>query len=150
MCLNKSSQPIKFIILFMVISCQGNYVNSVSPAHQKAQGSGMPHLTKAQIFFTPAWTKHLIVTHLSMGLLLDLLAQKENTVHHFYFSLINHLACTKVNYKWMVTYSSEPLESSSAQASPPAVLCALMLSQKDWHGNSFLKKSSHWHKVVLC
>lgn len=48
---SKSAQPIKFIILFRVISCQGNYVNSVSLTQQAAPGAEKPGLTKAQKTF---------------------------------------------------------------------------------------------------
>lgn len=55
MCLNKSTQPIKFTILFMVIGCgdQGNYVNSVSSAHPESHGAEKTGSQRPR-FFIPA------------------------------------------------------------------------------------------------
>lgn len=39
MCLDESAQSIKFIILLMVICCQGNYVNPISLAQPQAHGA---------------------------------------------------------------------------------------------------------------
>lgn len=69
MCLNKNTQPIKFTVPSMVISCQGNYINSVSLAHKEAHGAGKPHLTKAQLLY-PSWSptfNNNLSTHGSPG-----------------------------------------------------------------------------------
>lgn len=52
MCLNNSAQPIKFVILFMVISCQGNFVNPVSLAPQEVHNANKPSLTKPPFFLS--------------------------------------------------------------------------------------------------
>lgn len=153
MCLNKSAQPIKLIILFMAIGCQGNYVNSVSPAHQGAHGAEKSYLTKAQVcfFFNLSLNQTFhnnIYTHGSP--FRHVCTEGKHCISFFFFSLKNYLACTEVNYKWVVTYSLDPLESSSTQAVPLVVLHALMLSEKNWRWNLFLKMSPYWHRVTRC
>lgn len=51
MCLSISAQPIKFIVLFMVISCQGNFVNSVRLVPQEVHSANKPSLAKDHFFF---------------------------------------------------------------------------------------------------
>lgn len=51
MCLSISAQPIKFIVLFMVISCQENFVNSVRLVSQEVHSANKPSLAKDQTFF---------------------------------------------------------------------------------------------------
>lgn len=54
MCLSISAQPIKFIVLFMVISCQGNFVNSVRLVPQEVHSANKPSLAKDHFFFYPS------------------------------------------------------------------------------------------------
>lgn len=150
MCLNKSAQPIKLTIVFKVIGCQANYVNSVSSAHQEAHGAEKPDLQRPRFFnlsLNQTFNHNISIHGSPFG---HFCTGGKHCTSFFFFSLKNYLACTKVNYKWVVTYSLDPLESSSAQTVPPVVSHTLMRSEKNWHWNFFLKKSPHWCRIAWC
>lgn len=94
MCLNKSAQPIKFIILFMVISCQGNFVNSVSLAPQEIHSANKWGLTKPQAIFYPSLSQtfnNTVSIHRSR---FKHFCTEEKHHTSFFFSLKSHVACT--------------------------------------------------------
>lgn len=113
MCLSKSAQPMKFIIPFMVISCQENFKLS-EPCSSRSSGCWEAQLHKGPAFY-PAGAKRFITTYLPLGILWDIFALKENTSHLLF--LIKESSCLywSVLQLRMVTYSLDPQESSSPQ-----------------------------------
>lgn len=151
MCLNKSAQPIKLTIVFKVIGCQGNDVNSVSSAHQEAPGAEKPDLQRPGFFNLSLnqTLNHNISIHGSpFG---HFCTGGKHCTSFFFFSLKNYLAAPKlITNEWSLMHR---IHLKAAAPRPchrwfHTHWCFQRKTGRHW--NFFLKKSPHWYRIAWC